>query len=309
MGFAVVFDQVSTLFILMGVGFLLMRLKLLSAPFITNLTDVVFFVAMPALVVVSFQIDYSADTAQSLLSVAIASFLMHAVTFFLGFVLYRKKPAAARGVLWSDLVFTNSVFMGYPILQNLYGAPGLLYASINCVFFQFFLWSFAPLIFSGQLSRKGLGKSLLKAALHPGVLCTILGVVLFLTGWRFPEIIQRPISLLGNMATPASMLLVGAKLGQANWRELRRIDKDMVVNTALRLVVLPIAVIGFCWLFGMRDAALGTMLIVAATPMATSLVLFAERFGADSLYASRLVVFTTVVSLGTLPLMLLLLPS
>ena len=121
---------------------------------------------------------------------------------------------------------------------------------------------------------------------------------------ELPGIVTTPLELLGSVNTPLAMMVAGASIYGANVGKMLK-DKRIYGLCAMRLLILP----GFAVLvftpFNIPPIVLGTVVVAAACPVAINLILFAHRYERDYVYASQAFAAATVLSMGTIPLLLL----
>lgn len=297
----IIVGQVLTLFFLLAVGLFMTRKGWIKDGGIATMNTLVMQITMPCMIVASFQMDYEPEILRELAAVLAVSLVAHGMLVLLGKLITRRYPRAVRQVFWYVLVFTNCAYMGYPLIEGLYGKMGVLYASIYVIGFNLYCWTVGVGIFSDK------GGGLKRALLNPGTLSVVVGLILFLARLRLPGPVNSAVTLLGNMTTPLSMLIVGARLGEVKPRELFA-GRTIYLASLLRLVVIPLAGYGALYLLGLRGLTLAIPVICMAMPAAAATQMFAEQFGGDGRLASRFVAMTTGFSLATIPVLMSLLP-
>ena len=260
--------------------------------------------------------------------VLLFSFIAHAVFSLITFLLYKKAPDSAKRMLRFATVFSNAAFMGIPLIAAIIESPAaLIYASVYNITFNLFLWTLGVFICTGnrdldndgdvdaddKLIRKQHSQaSLKKALLHPVTLAAALGLVFFLspldTYLVKLTVLIEGLEMLKNLVAPLSMLVIGIRLADIDFRGFFS-DKNLYVFLVMRHFVLPLAVAGICKLFmllGVIDPNVYVVtVIMASAPAATSATMFAEKYDCDASYVSKLVSVSTILSIATMPLVLL----
>jgi predicted permease len=193
--------------------------------------------------------------------------------------------------------------MGFPVLESLFGRTGILYGSIYVAVFNIFLWTNGMAIFSS--SEKLNRDSIKKIVLNPGIITVLIGIVLFMLSIRLPGPVAEAVDLVGSMTIPLSMLIVGATVAGSRFKELFR-GWDIYYITAVRLVLMPLIAFAALKILGFPEMLMTICVLLIAMPAAATTTIFAELYDSDSVFASRVVVFTTLASIVTLPLMMLL---
>ena len=196
------------------------------------------------------------------------------------------------------LVYSNCGFFGIPLVSSIFGTEGVFYLTAYLTAFNVLLWTHGLLAMGERFDLKTLWKKLMT----PAILAVVTGVICFLLRIHLPEILTYPLGLIANMNTPLAMIVAGANLAQADL--LKCLKKPRV--SFLRLLVLPALSLLLLWVLHITislDFTIAfTVFIASACPVGAVSIMFAERFGKDSSYATELFVVTTVLSLLTIPL-------
>ena len=117
---------------------------------------------------------------------------------------YRRYPHRVKSALQYVTVFSNCGFMGFPVLQSIYGSIGVFYGSMYNIPFSVLTPLYGILVFSGKSDREGIKKILV----HPVILSVAVGMALFLFRLKLPAPLYNAASMVGSMTSPLSMLIV-----------------------------------------------------------------------------------------------------
>ncbi len=317
----VLFVSVFTLFLFMIPGFILRKLKLIDGGFSKNLSLLVLYIAQIALLIHSYIIEFKPSVLSGIAQVFIVSFLIHSILFIIARALFKKAPNSAKKVLQFGLIFSNAGYMGIPVISDVFGAEYTIYATIYVVWFNVFAFSLGRLIYTEDKKYM----SIKEAIINPAVIPIIIGFIIFITGggtW-IQNIIKEPTTLgtsvkvfydvlttLKNMVAPATMLVIGARLADINFKGILK-DKYMYPFVLLRLLVLPAIIFVLLKVLNVLSlidtTSMSILLILSSTPAAALTSMFAELYDGDSPYAGKLVALTTVLSVLTMPIVALLL--
>lgn len=300
----IVLLQVTILFIVLGVGLIARKTKVISDQGIGDISSLVVQVTSPALVLASFQFEYSNDLARIMGIIAIGALLIHLIPLLIGKLIFGKSKMDVnqKTVLWFASVFANASFMGYPVLQSVLGDTGVLLGSMYVLMFNLFAFSVGIGMFTGQARLK----QMLKSMINPGIIATVGGLLLFLLRIKLPALIQQPLAIIGSATTPLSMLVVGARLGDIRLKEAFSGGWRFYLSIALRNLVYPLIVVLICRLLAVPLTAMAVLALQTAMPVATMTSLFAEKYDGDKPTASRIIFVSTLFSLITVPLITLL---
>jgi predicted permease len=301
-------QQVVILILMMALGFLLARLKIINGEGRALLTQIVLNVTSPLLVIKSFQMQYETHLLINMGLMALFGFLSMGAFFALG----KLWPVADEGkkkVLWQTTVFSNCGFMGYPLLFSLLGDTGVTYGSVYVMVFTIFTWTAGVRIYAG---KSGTVWDVLK---QPGMIAVFVGLLLFLTGWRLPVFVNLAINDISIMNTPLAMMIIGALVAEGDFKLVFR-EGLAFAASAVRLVALPALALGAFWVLwrlGVPGApALGSDVVAAcvlitAMPVAANVAIFASMYQVRPQFAAQTVLVSTLLSVATVPLWMFLL--
>lgn len=281
---------------LIGVGVLTTKLGIIPEGARGPLSQLVIMVVLPCNILSSFMVSYSAQLLARLgmmLAVGLGIQL-----FCLGlntFIWNRQTPPRQKVLKYSTLV-SNAGFLGNPVVEGIYGAEGLVYASAYLVPLRIMMWS----VGLGYFTATTLGKTVKKLLTHPCIIATVLGLVLLVTGWRPPVFITDTVGAIGRTVTVLSMLVIGNILGSVPLKSL--VSPLALGYSLLRLVLIPLAVLGVLLLLRPGAVTMGVAVVLAGMPAGGTGALLAQQYGGDAAFASKLVFVSTLLSLVTIPL-------
>ena len=190
------------------------------------------------------------------------------------------------------LICSNAGFLGNPIAEGLYGATGLMLASIYLIPQRIMMWSEGIAVYSGISDKK---ETVKKVVTHPCVLACMIGLVLLLTQADLPPVILTPVQTIGRCNTALSMMVIGMILAEINIKDL--VDKTVVLYTIQRLVVIPLLIYVILTLLPVSPLVRGLSVILAAMPAGATTSMLASRYDRDPVFATKLVVFSTLCSI------------
>ena len=290
-------QQVLILFVLIGVGFVCGKAHIINETASKVMADVVLYFATPCVIIHSFQQQLTDERVRCLLIALASAVAIHVLAIMTATLLFRKDEEKRRRVLRFAVVFSNAGYMALPLQKAVLGAEGVFYGAVYVAVFNLTMWSWGLLTMSGE--RKSL--SVKKLVLNPGVIGLVIGVVVFLTQWKLPEVLAQPITHLGNLNTPVPMLLIGYFLSKTDLR-LAFHDSRSFVCMAARLFLVPLVALGGMYLCGIRGEVLVSMVIAASAPVAAATTMFATKFDADTSLSVNMVSLSTLCSVITMPL-------
>ncbi|MBQ9248555.1 MAG: AEC family transporter, partial [Ruminococcus sp.] len=216
--------QVLVLFVLIAVGAVLTKCGMITEQGSRTMTDVVLYAVTPCVIVNAFQREYEPRMLGGLLTALLAAFLSLGFSVLLAELMYRKKDVDRGVVLKFSLVFSNCGFMALPLQQAILGDDGVFYGAAYVAMFNIFMWTYGLLRMSGKKNLR----SALKAVVNPGIIGTIVGIILFAFSIKLPAVLASSVSFLAALNTPVPMLVIGYHLVHANLRRVLT-DKDAYI--------------------------------------------------------------------------------
>jgi predicted permease len=293
----VIIEKILSIFIIMAVGFVAKKIRAVDASFLRGLSAFMMNIALPFALLASLDRSIPKSVLPELGRMALWSMAIYAVEIAFATIAYRHFPEHQRKVLSFITVFSNCAFMGLPVAQSVAGARGLMFASIYNLLYGVLIYTYGVSLFQ-EKAEPGQWK---KVILNPGIIATILGVILWFLPFSLPSFLLESIGLMGKLQTPLAMFIVGANIADIPI-EKALFGKAMFLSVAVRLVVMPLAVYGVIRMTGAQGTAPQIALILTAMPAAAQSVIMAEQQGGDSTFASEVVLATTVLSIVTIPL-------
>ncbi len=318
--------NVGIMFLMMVPGIIMKKCRLMPEGFGKGISNLVLYIAQPALIFLAYLRDFDAAILINILWVLLFSVVAHVLFAVIALNTFAKDEDCRRRMLRFATVFSNAAFMGIPLIEAVLGSHATIYASVYNITFNLFLWSFGVyLCTEGRdlnnnqtedhleegYKKNNLMSSLKKALLHPVTLAAGVGLIFFflpINGY-VPKLVTESLTHLKNLVIPLSMMVIGLRLADIDFRGLFK-DKSMYLFLLLRHVLLPVALFGIVRLVAIsglieRDVIL-TLVIMAAAPAASSATMFAEMYDCDAAYVSKLVSISTILSIVTMPFVVML---
>jgi len=293
-------NQVIVLFIIMAVGFYAKKKKFLNNVVDKGLSELLLNITLPFMIITSFNIKYEAAMVSNAQKILIYSFLIHISLIFISKLLFFKYPKNKQQVFRFITIFSNVGFMGYPVLESIYGGIGVFYAAIFNIAFNILVWTVGVMLFTGEKDFK----SIRKALTNPALMAVIIGVILFVFSIKLPISIETSIKLVGATTTPISMIIVGSMLAEMKFKDAFS-DISVYYAAIVRLCIVPMIVYVVLKLLKVDEMLLTICVILQAMPAAVMAPIIAQKYGGDSLLASQCVFITTIVSGITIPIIIL----
>jgi predicted permease len=218
--------------------------------------------------------------------------------FSYGLVKIMRIPKHQQGLYMFMTVFSNIGFMGFPVLQAIFGNESIFYAAIFNMGFNLLVYTIGVVMMSH--GSENAVKFSFKSILTPGVLASVVALIIYFMNLTFPVVIVNTCSMVGNITTPIAMLLIGSTLANMPIKEVFN-DFRVYPYTIIKQILLPFIAYPVLAFFIKDTYLLGITFIVISMPVANSAVLFATEYGGDIKLAAKTVFLTTLVSVVTIP--------
>ena len=293
--------QVVIIFILICVGFLLTKANKINDTGVKQLTDILLIAVTPCVIIQAYQKEFDVKYLKGLVLSALATFIIHIVATILSFLFFRNGDATKYRVSRFASVCSNCGFMAIPLLSAALGSDGVFYGSAYLVIFTLFYWTFGVFICTEDVKKSLSLKSIL---INPGVIGVAIGLILFFARIKLPFVVSSAVNFLAGLNTPLAMLILGAFLVKIDVLSAFK-NKYLYLVCFLRLLLIPLISIFVVKVIGIDPTIGKTVLICAACPVATVTSLFAAKYDLDSVYASEVVAISTIMSIVTIPLIII----
>ncbi len=292
-----VLNQVVILFLILAVGYYSKKRGFIDSRVSQGLTDLLLNITVPCTILASFNMPFDTKMLYNASLIFVTSLFLHIGFFVISTVLYSKHPKHHSKVLRMISTFSNCAFMGYPVMQGIFGNIGVFYAAIYVIPFNIIIFSLGEIIFTGEKNIKGIIKSIM----NPSIYAVIIGLIIFVNSMVLPVPVSKTISMIGSMTSPLSMIIIGSILADS---QIKEVFKGITVyyGAFIRLIAAPVLTYFICKIFGISGIVMQTCVILQAMPAAALVSILAEKHGGDGAFASKCVFITTVFSIITIPL-------
>ncbi len=302
-----VLNQVFVLFSLILVGYVVKKLNVVSDEFQAGIAPLIMNVTLPAFILSSMNFEFSVETLKSSGLLVVISFALYGLAFIFSKLYSKvvKNDDGKRAVIEYTIMFSNTGYMGYPVVAQLFGEKGVFYAAVYNLSFNILIWTYGVDLLSGKSSSGLPLKERLKALINPGLIAVVLGFVIFVLNWSFPKPVADLLAMIGSTTTPLSMMFIGFILTEVNADDILK-NHQLWLVSAIRLIALPAASYFVLLLFGFSGLTLYIPVVIVAMPAAVNTAIFASRYNADYRLGSLLIFASTLLSIVTIPVLMML---
>lgn len=291
------------LFIIVVLGYVLCKLGYMGDKFDQKLSSIVIDITCPALILSSVMGSDMPDRTliMPLLGVGFATYF---VLLLFGFLVPRliTKNRDDQGMIGFALMFANVGFIGYPIVSSIFGPRSVFYAALLNMPNTFFIFTAGVMLVKGEYSVKQLNP---KVLFSPAMIAAFVAALLVGFNIRTPEIISRPVTMVGNITVPAALMVIGSSMARLPLREIIGSTK-VYVSAVVRLGIIPIVLYFLFKACGVNEVVNEINTVVIAMPVASFGTMFCMKYGRNPSLMTELTFITTVGSIITIPLITLL---
>lgn len=307
----VIVTTMCKLLLAMVIGFFLFKKQILTEDTNKKLSALIVQFTCPCIILNSVA-SVSHNDAHLVLRLFLAGIVMYMIFPAIAYLVtgLMRVPAHLRGTYMCMLIFSNNSFMGYPVVQALFGESAIFYITIfnmpfNILFFSLALHLFKKdaAIGSGAYEREKINP---RNFINNGIIAAIAALVIYFANIPMPDIFFECVGFIGNITTPLSMIIIGSSMAAASLKEIKT-EKGIWPMLPIRLIGMPILVWAFMHLVTDDPILIGICTVGAGMPVASLVAMGSAPYPRQNKCASIGVVISTLFSLITIPIMAVLL--
>lgn len=291
------------LFIIVILGYVACKLGCMGDKFDKKLSSIVVDITCPLLVLSSVMGDELPDRTLILPLLGIG-FLTYILLMVFGFWVPKliTKNHDDQGMIGFALMFANVGFIGYPIVSSIFGPHAVFYAALLNMPNTFFIFTAGVMLIKGEYSLKQFNP---KVLISPAMLGAFLAAIIVALGIHVPDIIARPVTMVGNITVPVALMIIGSSMAKLPIKEIIGSPK-VYLSSVLRLVIVPLSIYYLFHLCGVSDIVNNINTVVIAMPVASFGTMFCLKYGRNPSLITEMTFITTLGSIITIPLITLL---
>lgn len=295
--------QVMELFCMILAGCICSKTGAIKVEAKKGFSDLLLYLVVPAMVVHSYMTEFDEKILANLILTLIWSTIALVIGIVVAMVATAKMKGSDKPIICFAGMFSNAAYMGFPLIQALFGAEGLMYASVFVTVFNILLWTVGYSVVTKTTDLKAILKTI---GTSPVILSVILGLILYLGQIPVPEVIAEPVRLIGNINTPLAMIITGMIIGTSDLKKM--VGNPMIwYVTLIRMVLVPAICFVVFRVIGAGSMVAEVVLLLEACPCAAITSVFAVQYGYHEDLAAGTVVVSTLLSIVTLPICAMLL--
>lgn len=296
-------EVMVVLFIIVILGYVACKLGYMGDKFDKKLSSIVVDITCPLLVLSSVMGDELPDRTLILPLLGVG-FLTYILLLVFGFWVPRliSKNHDDQGMIGFALMFANVGFIGYPIVSSIFGPHAVFYAALLNMPNTFFIFTAGVMLIKGEYSLKQFNP---KVLVSPAMLGAFLAAIIVALGIHTPDIIARPVTMVGNITVPAALMIIGSSMAKLPIREIIGSPK-VYITALLRLTIVPLSIYFLFKACGVSDLVNNINTVVIAMPVASFGTMFCLKYGRNPSLITETTFITTLGSIITIPLITLL---
>ena len=285
------------MFLYMFAGYILFRTDKLTIRGSRDIAAILVWLVIPAVIVDSFCVEFSRLKLIQLAESTLISALGIGIAMIIAAVVFKRHPVDNFGC-----AFSNAGFVGIPVVQAALGDEAVFFIVAIVAMMNMLQWSYGVKVITGERSMIGL-KHLI---INPIFVSIIIGLSLFITGAgaHLPDIISSTLGGISALNAPLAMLVLGSYLAQSDMKKMFT-SAHLYWVSAVRLLLIPAVTLLAFRFIPIEHSIFLTVFIALSTPAGANVAVYANLYDADYPYACQVVAITTLISIITLPLMIL----
>lgn len=302
-GFLSILTCIATLGLAILVGFVCSKSGYLPAAVKPALSKIVVKLTLPVLIAVSLtKTEITQEKLINSVFIVVCGLIVIGLLQLTGLLTERLFKKSAPPILHRCMTsFGNVVFVAYPLIQSLYGDEGLYYAALFAFSSDCWLWTFGVYSLSKLSGRSESLTANLKRLINPSTIAFAVSFIMMVFGLKFTGIIGDVMNGFGSMTTYLSMLFIGGVLADVDFRGIYK-KASLIALTLLKMIIVPFILILIFKLIPAAQDVESIIILQAAMPVSTVLVMLCSEYGGDTKYSAEGVFLSTLASLVTLPL-------
>lgn len=301
----IVVTKILIIFIMIGVGFIIGKLNVLSEESNIHISKLVIMIGTPCMLFNAItRSDFNAETFKITIEMLVGTIIFFIVATILAFIITKLLVLTKDndvGIYLVIITTINGSFMGFPLMQAVFGETGLFLMAIENIVFNIYLYSLGIILIRKAQMKKQSLKQLVKDICNPCILASIIGFMLLCCNVNLPSIITEPISQIANITVPLAMISVGLSMCNSNCKKIIK-NYKLILVCLMKCIVLPIIMFLIIYFTMFTPIVKNVLVLMAALPSAVSMGVLVKKLGGNAILASEGVVVSTAISIVTLPI-------
>lgn len=280
------------------IGYILAKRKLVTMNGCKEMVNLLLMVVIPFVVLNSFLVEKNSEKTANLFYALLMSLIAFGISIFLSYLIYGTKDRVEN----FSSAFSNAGFIGIPLVQATLGQEMVFYVAGYVAFLNIFQWIYGAFIMSGDKRTISF-----KAIATNAVLNTfIISILLYIFGLNEIPYLKNIAQSISQMNSPLAMMIIGIYMSEVSIKDIFT-RRSTYLCSLVRLFLIPIiSLIVFKFIpFGSEEVKLAVFIVLSA-PVGANVAMFAQKYNREYTYAVEIVILSTILSLISLPLLIIL---
>lgn len=298
-----IINTMVKLFALMILGFVLYKKEFFDSKFNAKVSEFIVNFTAPALIIYTV-CGSAAGDKQDVIKLIVIGVILYILLPVLAWIITKllRVKKEDEGIYQMMIIFSNVAYMSYPIVQALYGDTAIFYNSLLHMGFNFLMFSYGIYLVTKGSKQE---KISLKTLINPGLVASVIALIIYFTGIKVPGFISETCGFLGNITMPLSMIVLGSVLAGYSIKDMFA-EKRIYIISIIKLIVFPIIAFYIARILFTDPVIIGMTTISMGMPTASMVVMMSVKYNKNVKIASVSVFVTTVLSIITIPLIYIL---
>lgn len=294
-----------TLFAIVILGYVLRRFGYMGGDFDKRLSTLIIDITCPMLILSSVMGDRLPES-RLILPLLFVGTITYVILTAVALIVpkFISSDRLEQGMIGFCMMFGNVGFIGYPVVASIFGQQAIFYAALLNMPNTFFIFTVGIMLVKGERSMR---KFNWKLMFSPMMLAGYVSAAIVILGIHTPHAIGEPVTMVGNITVPGSLLVIGSSLAGIRLKRMLKHGR-VYVTSAFRLVIIPIGLYLLFRAFGVDELINEINTTVIAMPVAALGTMFCMRYDRDIKLMTEITFMTTVLSVISIPLIEMLLP-
>lgn len=296
-------DAILTLFIVMGVGFVLKKSGIITHTAEDFITRLLQKVSIPALMLYNVTTQFTESFLRQYYPGIIVSFLTIMASIIAGLVIARLFHINEKnqGIFTTMFAFSNTIFIGVPIISGIFGEQGIPYLMLFYLMNTVLFWTMGVFLIGGDKGARLFSVNTFKKLFNPAMNAFLLGLGLLYTKTTLPASVMLSLNYLTSLVVPLSTLYMGSIIADLSFKKLPGLKPTLLILFG-RFVFSPFLALMILKLFGFSGLLVQVIVIASALPVMSQVSILAGYYGKDKQYTAFMTALTTLLCIFILPI-------
>lgn len=301
-----ILSSMVILFFVIAIGYIAKKTKVMDDALDRSLSRLILNTALPGMILGSVLTADNLPSAQEVLTMMGFSLLSYLIIVVVALLMVKilRIHDGHKGVFRFMMMFGNVGFVGFPVISAIFGPESIIYGSIFNLPFNFLIFTMGAWFLTQDTGRGAKVKTGIKTFLTPPMISCALAIVLSLLGVHNVPIIGEAAETLGNLTTPAALLIIGSSLANLPVKSLVGGPK-LWIAALVRLALSPLAIWAILRMLPIDPTISAIIVVLSAMPVATNGTMLCYQYGGDSKTMAQGTFITTVFSIISIPILVM----